>query len=228
MNGVKDQSISECKRCGTCCMQGGPSLHLEDKDLLINGPIKLEHLITIRKGEMAHFALHEEPAPIMQELIKIAGKGKEWECTFLEHDEKLCTIYEHRPLECRLLECWNTSELETVVGQNTLTRGDVIASDNPINEFIRFHELKCPVPAADKILMALSSGEEGQGVLTELTELVRRDLAIRAEAVEKFNIPLPLEMLYFGRPIHIMLNAHGLCAIEKDGIIHISKQDKRL
>ena len=228
MNEVKSQSISECKRCGTCCIQGGPSLHLEDKDLLENGPIKLEQLITIRKGEMAHFALHDEPVPIMQELIKIAGKGKEWECTFLEHDEKLCTIYEHRPLECRLLECWNTSELETVVGQNTLTRGDVIASDNPINEFIRFHELKCPVPAADKILMALSSGEEGQGVLTELTELVRRDLAIRAEAVEKFNIPLPLEMLYFGRPIHIMLNAHGLCAIEKDGIIHISKQDKRL
>jgi Fe-S-cluster containining protein len=228
MNEVKDQSISECKRCGTCCMQGGPSLHLEDKNLLANGPIKLEHLITIRKGEMAHFALHDEPVPIMQELIKIAGKGKEWECTFLEHDEKLCTIYEHRPLECRLLECWNTSELENVVGQNTLTRADIIASDNPINEFIRLHELKCPIPEPYKIRTALSSEEEGAEALAELTELVHRDLAVRAEAVGRFNISLPLEILYFGRPIHIILNAHGLCAIEKDGIIHISKQDKRL
>ena len=228
MNEVTDQSLSECKRCGTCCTQGGPSLHLEDKDLLVKGPIKLEQLITIRKGEMAHLPLHDEPVPIAQELIKTAGKGKEWECTFWERDTKLCTIYEHRPLECRLLECWNTSKLENVVGQNTLTRSDIIASDDPIIEFIRFHELKCPLPAPDRIRMALSSEEEGQKVLTELTELVRRDLAIRAEAVVRFNIPLPLEIFYFGRPIHILLNGQGLCAIEKDGIICISKQDQGL
>lgn len=228
MNEVVDQSISECRRCGTCCIQGGPSLHLEDKDLLSNGTINLEQLVTIRKGEMAHFPLREEPEPIERELIKIAGKGKEWECVFLEQDEKLCTIYENRPVECRLLECWNTSELENVAGKNTLTRADIIAPEQPISEFIRIHELKCPVPAPDKIRMALSSEEEGAKVIAELTELVHMDLAIRAEAVGKFKIPLPIELLYFGRPIHIILNAHGLSVIEQDGAIQIAVPDRKL
>jgi Fe-S-cluster containining protein len=228
MNEVVNQSLSECKRCGTCCIKGGPSLHFEDKDLLTNGSIKHEHLVTIRKGEMAHIPLCEEPAPLTQELIKIGGKGKDWECTFFDRDQNLCTIYEHRPLECRLLECWNTSALEDVVGQDTLTRADIIDPDNPIGDFIRFHELKCPVPAPDRIRLALSSEGEGPEVLAGLTELVHRDLAVRAEAVGRFHIPLPLEILYFGRPIHIMLHAYGLSAIENDGIIQITVQEKKL
>lgn len=220
-----DQSISECKRCGTCCIKGGPSLHLEDKELLERGHIKLEQLITIRKGEMANSPLQEELEPIVQELIKIVGKGKEWECTYLQPGEMLCTIYENRPLECRLLECWDTSALENVVGQNTLTRADIIPSDNPINEFIRYHELKCPVPPPERIRTALASEEESSQALAELTELVQRDLFVRTQAIERLNLSLPLEIFYFGRPIHVMLNAHGLRAIEKDGTIQVIKPD---
>ncbi len=223
MNGIMHQYKSECKRCGTCCIKGGPSLHLEDKGLLTSGHIKIEQLITIRRGEMAYLPLHDEPEPTTKELVKIGGKGKDWECTFLKRDEMLCTIYEHRPLECRLLECRDTSALESIAGQNSLTRADIIASDNPINEFIQFHEVNCPVPAPDQIRMALSSEEESK-VLARLTELVCRDIAVRAEVVGRFDIPLPVEIFYFGRPIHIMLNAYGLCAIEKDGVIQIAKQ----
>ena len=177
---------------------------------------------------MAHSPLQDEPEPITQELIKIGGKGKDWECAFWERDNKLCTIYEHRPLECRLLECWNPSPLEDAVGQNTLTRADIIAQDDPINELIRFHELHCPIPPPDKIRMALSSEGAGPEVLAKLTELVHRDLVVRAEAIGGYDIPLPLEILYFGRPIHVILNAHGLRAIENNETIRITAQDKTL
>jgi hypothetical protein len=70
--------------------------------------------------------------------------------------------------------------------------------------------------------VALSSGEEGAKATVELTELVRADLAIRTAAVSRFDIPLPIEIFYFGRPIHIMLKAQGLSVIEKDGIIQIT------
>jgi Fe-S-cluster containining protein len=222
MNEAADQSISECQRCGTCCVKGGPSLHLEDKELLTNGHIKHEQLITIRKGEMALSPSHEEPETIEKELIKIAGKGKDWECICLDRDGNSCTIYEHRPLECRVLECWDTSELESIAGQNTLTRADIIAPDNPINEFIKLHELKCPVPEPYRIRAALSSEADAPQALAQLTEIVRMDLAIRAEAVRRFDIPLSLELFYFGRPIHVMLNSHGLRTTEKDGIIQIT------
>jgi Fe-S-cluster containining protein len=198
---------------------------MEDKELLKKGHIKLEQLITIRKGEMANLPMQDEPEPIAQELIKIVGKGKEWACIYLQRDEMECTIYENRPLECTLMECWDTSSLENVVGQNTLTRADIIPSDNPINEFIKYHELKCPVPAPERIRTALSSDEESTQALAELTELVQRDLFVRTQAIERLNLSLPLEIFYFGRPIHVMLNAHGLRAIEKDGTIQIIKQD---
>ena len=222
MKQAKDPPISECQRCGTCCVKGGPSLHVEDTHLLTNGHIKHEQLITIRKGEMALSPSHEEPEKITQELIKVVGKGKEWECVCYDRDGNRCAIYEHRPLECQVLECWDTSELESIAGQNTLTRADIIEPDNPISEFIRLHDLKCPVPEPHQIRAALSSEEDGPEALEKLTELVQVDLFIRAEAVKKFDMPLSLELFYFGRPIHVMLNAHGLYAVEKDGTLQIT------
>ena len=76
--------------------------------------------------------------------------------------------------------------------------------------------------------MALSSEGEGPKILAKLTELVHRDLVVRAETVGRYDIPLQLEILYFGRPLHIVLKAHGLCAIEKDGVIQITAQDRKL
>ena len=29
----KPELKTECERCGTCCMKGGPALHLEDKKM---------------------------------------------------------------------------------------------------------------------------------------------------------------------------------------------------
>jgi len=121
-----------------------------------------------------------------------------------------------------MLQCWEPSALEEVVGKNTLTRADIIDPNNPVSVLIRFHELKCPVPAPDRIRTALSAEAESPAALAELTELVRMDLAIRAEAVTRLDIPLPLELFYFGRPVHVLLNAHGLSAVEEDGVIQLS------
>ena len=46
-------NITGCMRCGTCCTKGGPALHKEDKDILLDGHIGRERLVTIRKGELA-------------------------------------------------------------------------------------------------------------------------------------------------------------------------------
>lgn len=221
-NETVTKSLSRCKRCGTCCKKGGPVLHREDKSLLNGGPIKYEQLISIRKGEMAFLPLHDEPEPTAQELVKISGKGKNWECTFFNRQKNSCAIYDHRPLECRLLQCWETSALEAIVGHNTLARVDIITRDNPVMEFIQHHELECPVPRPDKLHIALSSEPEGLEALAELTELVRKDLAIRADAVMRFNIPLSLELFLFGRPLHTILNVYGLSVIENDGHIQIT------
>lgn len=111
---------TSCIQCGTCCRKGGPVLHHEDKGLLDSGLIRAEHLITIRKGEPAFSPLSGKVEPASCELIKINGRKGEWTCCFFDAETPACTIYAHRPLECRLLECWDTEKLISVINKNTL------------------------------------------------------------------------------------------------------------
>ena len=44
----------ECKRCGTCCIKGGPVLHSVDLALITEGVIRPDQLVVIRHGEPAY------------------------------------------------------------------------------------------------------------------------------------------------------------------------------
>jgi Fe-S-cluster containining protein len=50
---MRNNDENPCRRCGTCCEKGGPSLHREDRPLVDNGQIPVRHLFTIRRGELA-------------------------------------------------------------------------------------------------------------------------------------------------------------------------------
>jgi Fe-S-cluster containining protein len=217
--------IQECKRCGNCCKKGGPSLHPEDKSLLTDGFIKHYHLITIRKGELVLGLLDDDPEPTAQEMVKIGGKGKDWACIFFDGQNNSCSIYEHRPLECRLLQCSETSALEEIAGHNTISRIDLIPSNHPIMGFILNHEKQCPIPDQERFHAAASRSPESEEALAELTKLVRKDLDIRSDAADQFDMPLPLELFLFGRPIHTLLAAYGLAATEISGNITITRMN---
>ena len=74
---------NKCERCGTCCLKGGPALHIEDQKLLLQNCIDRESLITIRKGEPVFSLEQKRPEWIKTELIKLKGKHGEWSCIFL-------------------------------------------------------------------------------------------------------------------------------------------------
>ena len=96
---LNTKNISECSRCGTCCLKGGPALHHEDKKILLAGYAGHQHLVTIRKGEMAFNPLRNILEPVKKELIKVKGKGDDWACYFYDEKEASCNIYENRFLE---------------------------------------------------------------------------------------------------------------------------------
>jgi branched-chain amino acid transport system substrate-binding protein len=62
-----------CRRCGRCCLQGGPALHRADLPLIGDGGIPLERLITIRRGELADNPVAGGVRATRVELVKIAG-----------------------------------------------------------------------------------------------------------------------------------------------------------
>lgn len=212
---------TECDRCGTCCTKGGPTLHCEDRTLLLNNWLHLEHLITIRKGEPVSPLLNSNPEPAQSEMIKIKGRGAEWTCLFLQQKENKCLVYEHRPLECALLKCWETSGLEKVAGRDLLSRFAIIATHDPIFPLIQKHENICSLENLPRILSALGSRNSQQSAVTELTGLVNTDLAIRSQAFARFHVSLDLELFFFGRPLFKILDQFGITTHEKNGFCRL-------
>jgi len=135
-----NKEITECKRCGTCCRKGGPVLHRDDINILLGGHINHSHLVTVRKGEPAYSPVSDSIEATDKELVIIKGQGSDWVCHFLDQNDNSCRIYGHRPLECRLQQCWDNQALLEMVGKDTITRHDIINPDDPITEFINIHD----------------------------------------------------------------------------------------
>jgi Fe-S-cluster containining protein len=199
-----------CIRCGTCCLKGGPVLHREDKEILLSRHAGYQHLITIRKDELAFNPLHVKVEPTPRELIKVTGKGKDWSCYFYDEKGSACTIYEHRFLECRLLKCWDTSDLVSIIGKDTITRADIINPDDPILFVIETHERECPYLEINNLIITLPQETDKSKYLAKLTEFVRKDLAIRSYALSELGLKAEFESFIFGRPLFKILNACGI------------------
>lgn len=212
---------TRCMRCGTCCAKGGPTLHAQDRHIILEGHIGTGQLVTIRRGELAYSPIEDALRPIPEELVKIAGKGKGWECIFLDEGGSSCMIYQHRPLECRLLKCWDTTELLSVIFKDTLKRADIIDPGEPILKIMEDHEETCSVGKMEAILSSFAEGSDRAKSLTRLGELIRKDLAIRAEAVSVLGLSLEMELFVLGRPLFTLLNKRGLSVEERHGRIYI-------
>jgi Fe-S-cluster containining protein len=134
---------AQCQRCGTCCKKGGPGLHKEDLVLVESGRIPGRALFTIRTGELVRDNVKGILSPLEEEMIKIKGTSGRWTCIFYDESSKGCGIYEDRPLECRALNCRDTSEIEKVYSRSRLTRKDLLSKVAGLWDLIEEHEERC-------------------------------------------------------------------------------------
>ncbi len=190
-------SSTECRRCGTCCEKGGPTFHLEDRMLIDSGLIPVKHLYTLRKGEMVHESIKGCLLPLESEMIKIKGRHRDWTCVFFDKTESACRIYEHRPLECRILKCWDTRDIEAVYSQNRLTRKDLLFGIPALWSLIEDHDLRCSHVRAQNLLDSKSGADANNTV----QEMVEYDRSIRLLVVEKAGVESDMLDFIFGRPL---------------------------
>jgi len=206
-----------CIRCGTCCLKGGPVLHYEDKKILLSGLIGHQHLVTIRKDELAFNPVSDRVESTPRESIKVAWKEKDWSCYLYDEKESACMIYEHRFLECRLLKCWDTSDIVSIIGKNMITRTDIINPGDPILSVIENHERECPYREINDLIFSLPREKDRSKHLAKLTEFVRKDLAIRSYALSELGLQTEFESFIFGRPLFKILSTCGITIqISKD------------
>ena len=218
----KIQDRQECQQCGTCCTSGGPALHSEDLHLVLNGGLPLAQLITIRAGEIAHNPLTNSLQPVKKELVKISGVGKQWNCCYFDPEEKGCTIYDKRPQACKALKCWDTTEVEELIEQDTISRFDIIDDENPVYSFMLEHDKQFPCPD----LMGLLQGRKNIQDET-LEDLVNREIVYRTDVVRRFDFSLGEELFHFGRPLFHLLVSSGAQVHEVDGKLLVSWSQKR-
>lgn len=217
----KNDISAECLRCGTCCRQGGPALHNEDRQLIASGALPLSQLVTIRRDEPAHNPLLDEVVASDAEFIKIKGQGNSWSCVFFDQVNNGCHIYQTRPLECRLLFCRDTGPLAEIMGRDLLSRQQLLPENDAVLSLLDQLEEECSYRLVN-ILLADKDNDQSE-TTKQLSDLVRADLAIRDTFLRNFPKRQQEELFLFGRPLFLVLAPYGFRLVEKDGGINLEQ-----
>lgn len=207
---------TECIRCGTCCQKGGPSFHLEDKALVEKGVVLAKHLYTIRVGELSYDNIKRHLVPATTDIIKIKGQKGSWTCFFLNIQKNQCRIYDHRPLECRTLKCWDTGEIEKIYATNRLTRQDLLSGIEGLWELIKDHQTRCSYEQLKRFVDALE-GAEKDAALQGLLKIIVYDSEMRKLAIQKVSLDPEMTDFLFGRPFTKTLEGYGFKVKKKEG-----------
>lgn len=196
-----------CKRCGECCKQGGPALHLEDLEFVRSGKLPTSSLITIRKGELVQNPRTGKIQAVAVELVKIVGAGKQWDCCYHSATGG-CTIYDFRPQACRVLKCWDTTDILALVERDTLSRVDILPEDHCILPAIKESDSLFPCDDLQEIYhnrYAISTAMQ-----IKVEKQANDDIRFRTQAVAEFQLRLCDELFYFGRPFFQLLQSLGV------------------
>lgn len=213
----RNQPITECQKCGICCEKGGPAFHLEDKPLIEKGIIPSKYLFTIRKGEPAHENIRGGYIRVPTDIIKIKGKGDNWRCIFLDEKRRHCNIYEDRPLECRMLKCWDTEAIEQIYLKNMLTRKDLLYGIQGLWNLVEDHQKRCEYGLIEELLNSFKENDHDQKETEEkILEIIRYDAHLRELMVEKGSMDKGILDFLFGSPLLKTLPRFGF-HVQQDG-----------
>jgi Fe-S-cluster containining protein len=204
-----NSQIKNCNRCGTCCKKGGPCFHLDDKALIEKGVILSRHLYTIREGELAYDNVMGSLQPVLTDTIKIKGQKDAWTCFFFDSKNNRCKIYENRPVECRVLKCWNTTDIEKIYSTNRLTRKDLIFGVEGLWDLVEDHQRRCSYGKIKEFVKIIKS-EKKNDVMKRLVEMIRYDTQLRTLVIRKGGIDPEMLDFLFGRPLTQTIGNYGL------------------
>jgi Fe-S-cluster containining protein len=204
-----------CIRCGECCLRSSPSLQTSDLSRLTTGPIKHFHLYTLRAGELARDNIQGELKPTQIEIIKVREKENNGGCIFYDDAGKRCTIYDHRPIQCAAMKCWDVTEFMRVYGEPKADRTDLIRDKNLL-QLMAAHEERCGYARLDRYVRGIESS--GETAIHKILGLLKFDHDIRLLSMEKLGVDTDDLNLIFGRPLTETIVMFGLKVVrEPDG-----------
>ena len=207
---MKEDSKPVCKRCATCCRKGGPALHGQDKLLVMEGHLPLDRLFTIRPAEPV---LDNVTGRIIfpdSDIVKIKAASFSSACLFLEPASNTCSIYDQRPLECRVLECWQPEGLASIYNRNRLSRKDILMPKNPcLWNLVAEHQSRCDYSEVARLARLWLEGDK-TGPAAALLEIMRYDTSLRQTCSREGGIAEAMLDFLFGLPLSVTIARFGL------------------
>ena len=217
-----EKSRDHCIRCGECCLKGSPTLQAADLNLVKNALIGKEALFTIRNGELVKDNINEGLVITKIELVKVREREREgMGCIFYDDPGKACTIYEHRPMQCAALKCWDTTEFLEVF-QGPKLRREQVTENQVLLGLMEEHDRRCSYALLEKLVGEI--GSKGEEAVEEILDLLRFDYLLRPFVADKLGLN-PEEMdFFFGRPLTETITMFGLQVVqEPDGSFILTK-----
>ena len=214
---------THCIRCGECCLRSSPSFQIIDVPLVNESVIKRSDLYTVRAGELVRDNIRDELKITGKELIKMREKEAAGGCIFYDDAEKRCTIYEHRPAQCKALACWDEREFMRVYATPKVCRKEII-HDQALLRLIDEHEKRCAYAQLDRYVKKIE--RNGEAAVEKILQILKFDYEIRLLIPEKLDVD-PDEMgLILGRPLTETIVMFGLKVVcEPDGSFLLTPLD---
>ena len=214
-----------CIKCGECCSKGSPTLTLDDLSLLRKGKIGPNDVFTIRTGEVVSDNRDESTLKNQEERIKIRETADDKTCIFYQKWNRECSIYDDRPAQCRLQECWDPKP-EAFSDLSFLTRYDLLQDTGDIWQIIQRHDERCSHEDFSREISRLGA-TKGQTV-EKILELLSFDHHVREFVTQELRIDGQTLELLFGRPLSDSLHYYGLEIEEQNDGTFILRPVKEL
>ena len=157
-----------CIRCGRCCISGSPTLLEDDMELFVKNILGPIHVVTIRKGEVAYSAVSQRLAPVETEMIKVREIPGGKTCIFYESEDKSSAVYASRPMQCRIQQCWNPKNYDTIAKMPRLQRNALLGVTGDLWEVIQQHEQCCSYTELARVMARLGA-TKGRTIADSLT-----------------------------------------------------------
>jgi len=205
----------ECACCGTCCRNGPPGLHLEDATLYTDGVLDKAGLLTLRRGEPVRDNVAGRVVDLSEEMVRLKSAPDSGACIKLQ-EENHCLVYDRRPVQCRALKCWDTSELERIYGRNRAGRLDLIPEGSALAEIIREHESGCFLPDLRDAVERLRREGGGGAAVERIGDMLSRDRWFRDYLRENAGAGEDVLRFLLGVPLEEILERLGIAAEETE------------
>jgi Fe-S-cluster containining protein len=182
--------------------------------------LRKDHLVTTRKGEWAYDNVQDALMILKSEMIRIRPGQERKGCLFLDTATASCGIYDHRPVECRAMKCWDLREIIELYPRDRLTRWDLIPEDSALGQIMAEHERLCDYAQVARICEGLLERED-QELAAELAGMVQTDQGFRASLKERAGADEPALNFVFGKPLTSTLPLFGLRVVtgEQGGVV---------